>query len=298
MPQGFTITTEACNNYYDNKEQLSDEIRLQIYDGLDKLEKLVGKKLGDRENPLLISVRSGARASMPGMMDTILNLGINDEVVQTLAEKNRRFAFDSYRRFIQMYSDVVKEIPKNLFEEAIDTKKYQRGLKLDTEMDANDLEDLVKVFKGIYKSQTGEDFPQNSREQLLDSVKAVFKSWNNPRAITYRRLNDIPSNWGTAVNVQTMVFGNMGDDCGTGVAFSRNPATGENEVFGEFLMNAQGEDVVAGVRTPQEIITLKEVNELNMRLINENRLDDLRRAATDIAYQSQLLRELFPQKAH
>ncbi len=228
---------------------------------MEKLEGLVGKKLGDKENPLLISVRSGARASMPGMMDTILNLGINDEVVQTLAVKNRRFAFDSYRRFIQMYSDVVKEIPKNLFEEAIDTKKMQRGLKLDTDMDANDLEDLVKVFKGIYKEQTGEDFPQNSREQLLDSVKAVFKSWNNPRAITYRRLNDIPSDWGTAVNVQQMVFGNMGEDCGTGVAFSRNPVNGENEVFGEFLMNAQGEDVVAGVRTPQEISTLKQINE-------------------------------------
>ena len=225
------------------------------------LESTAGKTLGNKEKPLLLSVRSGARASMPGMMDTILNLGINDEVVQTLAKKNRRFAYDSYRRFIQMYSDVVKEIPKKLFEDAIDTKKYQRGLKLDTDMDANDLEDLVKVFKGIYREQTGEDFPQNSREQLLDSVKAVFKSWNNPRAITYRRLNDIPSDWGTAVNVQQMVFGNMGDDCGTGVAFSRNPATGENVVFGEFLMNAQGEDVVAGVRTPQEIETLRQVNE-------------------------------------
>ena len=261
VPGGFTITTEACNNYYDNNEEISDEIESQIYDGLEKLENKSGKDLGNKENPLLLSVRSGARASMPGMMDTILNLGINDEVVQTLAIKNRRFAYDSYRRFIQMYSDVVKEIPKKLFEDAIDTKKYQRGLKLDTDMDANDLEDLVKVFKGIYKEQTGEDFPQNSREQLLDSVKAVFKSWNNPRAITYRRLNDIPSDWGTAVNVQTMVFGNMGDDCGTGVAFSRNPATGENEVFGEFLMNAQGEDVVAGVRTPSEIATLKEVDE-------------------------------------
>ena len=198
---------------------------------------------------------------MPGMMDTILNLGINDEVVQTLAQNNRRFAYDSYRRFIQMYSDVVKEIPKKLFEDAIDTKKYQRNLKLDTDMDANDLEDLVKVFKGIYREQMGEDFPQNSREQLLEAVKAVFRSWNNPRAITYRRLNDIPSNWGTAVNVQQMVFGNMGEDCGTGVAFSRNPATGENKVFGEFLMNAQGEDVVAGVRTPQPIETLKDVNE-------------------------------------
>ena len=261
VPGGFTITTEACNNYYDNNEEISDEIESQIYDGLEKLENKSGKVLGNKENPLLLSVRSGARASMPGMMDTILNLGINDEVVQTLAIKNRRFAYDSYRRFIQMYSDVVKEIPKKLFEDAIDTKKYQRGLKLDTDMDANDLEDLVKVFKGIYKEQTGEDFPQNSREQLLDSVKAVFKSWNNPRAITYRRLNDIPSDWGTAVNVQTMVFGNMGDDCGTGVAFSRNPATGENEVFGEFLMNAQGEDVVAGVRTPSDIATLKEVDE-------------------------------------
>ena len=261
VPQGFTITTEACNNYYENNEQIAQEIKEQIYEGLKKLENLVGKELGNKDNPLLISVRSGARASMPGMMDTILNLGINDEVVQTLAIKNRRFAFDSYRRFIQMYSDVVKEIPKKLFEDAIDTKKYQRGLKLDTDMDANDLEDLVKVFKGIYREQTGEDFPQNSREQLIDSVKAVFKSWNNPRAITYRRLNDIPSSWGTAVNVQQMVFGNMGEDCGTGVAFSRNPVNGENEVFGEFLMNAQGEDVVAGVRTPQEFDTLKEVNE-------------------------------------
>ncbi len=261
VPQGFTITTEACNNYYDNNEQISDEIIEQIYEGLEKLEKSTNKKLGSKENPLLISVRSGARASMPGMMDTILNLGINDDVVNTLAQKNRRFAFDSYRRFIQMYSDVVKEIPKKLFEQAIDTKKEQRGLKLDTDMDANDLEDLVKVFKGIYKQQTGEDFPQDSRKQLLDSVKAVFKSWNNPRAITYRRLNDIPSNWGTAVNVQEMVFGNMGEDCGTGVAFSRNPATGENKVFGEFLMNAQGEDVVAGVRTPNEIETLKQINE-------------------------------------
>ena len=261
VPQGFTITTESCNDYYENNEQISDEIVKQIYKGLEDLEKKTGKTLGSKENPLLISVRSGARASMPGMMDTILNLGINDEVVQTLAIKNRRFAYDSYRRFIQMYSDVVKEVPKKLFEDAIDTKKYQRGLQLDTDMDANDLEDLVKVFKGIYKNQTGEDFPQNSREQLLDSVKAVFKSWNNPRAITYRKLNDIPSNWGTAVNVQEMVFGNMGDDCGTGVAFSRDPATGENKVFGEFLMNAQGEDVVAGVRTPQKIETLKDINE-------------------------------------
>lgn len=258
---GFTITTESCNEYYANDEKISEEIIDQIYEALSKLEKETGKVLGSKENPLLVSVRSGARASMPGMMDTILNLGINDEVVETLATKNRRFAYDSYRRFIQMYSDVVKEVPKSLFEKAIDTKKMQRGLTLDTDMDANDLEDLVKVFKGIYKEQTGDDFPQDSKAQLLDSVKAVFRSWNNPRAITYRKLNDIPSSWGTAVNVQEMVFGNMGDDCGTGVAFSRNPATGENKIFGEFLMNAQGEDVVAGIRTPQSMDTLKEVNE-------------------------------------
>jgi len=261
IPQGFTVTTESCNKYYADGEEISEEIKIQIDKALKKLEEKTGKVLGSKENPLLVSVRSGARASMPGMMDTILNLGINDEVVQTLAKKNRRFAFDSYRRFIQMYSDVVKEVPKDLFEKAIDTKKMQRGLNLDTDMDANDLEDLVKVFKGIYHEQLGEYFPQNSKEQLVDAVKAVFRSWNNPRAITYRKLNDIPSSWGTAVNVQEMVFGNMGDDCGTGVAFSRNPATGKNEIFGEFLMNAQGEDVVAGIRTPQSIDKLKEINE-------------------------------------
>jgi len=261
IPQGFTVTTESCNKYYADGEEISEEIKIQIDKALKKLEEKTGKVLGSKENPLLVSVRSGARASMPGMMDTILNLGINDEVVQTLAKKNRRFAFDSYRRFIQMYSDVVKEVPKDLFEKAIDTKKMQRGLNLDTDMDANDLEDLVKVFKGIYHEQLGEYFPQNSKEQLVDAVKAVFRSWNNPRAITYRKLNDIPSDWGTAVNVQEMVFGNMGDDCGTGVAFSRNPATGKNEIFGEFLMNAQGEDVVAGIRTPQSIEKLKEINE-------------------------------------
>ena len=260
IPKGFTVTTECCNKYYENGEEISTSIIKQIKNALEKLEKKTGKILGDAKNPLLVSVRSGARASMPGMMDTILNLGINDEVVKTLAEKNRRFAFDSYRRFIQMYSDVVKEIPKDLFEKAIDTKKMQRGLKLDTDMDANDLEDLVKVFKAIYKDKMGEDFPQDSKSQLLDSIKAVFRSWNNPRAITYRKLNEIPDDWGTAVNVQEMVFGNMGEDCGTGVAFSRNPATGENEIFGEFLMNAQGEDVVAGIRTPQSIEKLKEVN--------------------------------------
>ena len=260
IPQGFTVTTESCNKYYADGEVISKEVKKQIEEALNKLEEKTGKVLGSTKNPLLVSVRSGARASMPGMMDTILNLGINDEVVQTLAQKNRRFAFDSYRRFIQMYSDVVKEVPKDLFEKAIDTKKMQRGLNLDTDMDANDLEDLVKVFKGIYHEQLGEDFPQNSKEQLFDAVKAVFRSWNNPRAITYRKLNDIPSDWGTAVNVQEMVFGNMGDDCGTGVAFSRNPATGKNEIFGEFLMNAQGEDVVAGIRTPQSIDKLKEIN--------------------------------------
>ena len=261
IPQGFTVTTESCNKYYADGEKISEEIINQIENALKILENKTGKELGSIKNPLLISVRSGARASMPGMMDTILNLGINDDVVQIIAQKNRRFAFDCYRRFIQMYSDVVKEVPKDLFEKAIDTKKMQRGLNLDTDMDANDLEDLVKVFKGIYKEQMGEDFPQDSKAQLIEAVEAVFRSWNNPRAITYRKLNEIPSDWGTAVNVQEMVFGNMGDDCGTGVAFSRNPATGENEIFGEFLMNAQGEDVVAGIRTPQSIVKLKEVNE-------------------------------------
>ena len=260
IPQGFTITTEACNKYYEDDEQISDQILKQIDSALIYLEEYSGKKLGSKEKPLLVSVRSGARASMPGMMDTILNLGMNDETVQTFAIKNRRFAFDSYRRFIQMYADVVKEVPKKLFEDAIDTKKHQRNLKLDTDMDANDLEDLVKVFKGIYKDYLHEEFPQDTKSQLIDSIKAVFRSWNNPRAITYRKLNDIPSNWGTAVNVQAMVFGNMGEDCGTGVAFSRNPVTGEKGVWGEFLMNAQGEDVVAGIRTPQSIDTLKYIN--------------------------------------
>ena len=260
IPQGFTITTESCNKYYDNDEQISKEILQQIDSALLYLEEQTGKKLGSKEKPLLVSVRSGARASMPGMMDTVLNLGMNDETVKTFAEKNRRFAYDSYRRFIQMYSDVVKEVPKKLFEDAIDTKKYQRNLKLDTDMDANDLEDLVKVFKGIYSNYLHEEFPQDTKLQLIEAIKAVFRSWNNPRAITYRKLNDIPSSWGTAVNVQAMVFGNMGEDCGTGVAFSRNPVTGEKGVWGEFLMNAQGEDVVAGIRTPQSIDTLKYIN--------------------------------------
>ena len=261
VPSGFIITTEACNKYYADGGKISTQIQKQIYKALEKLEEKTGKKIGDIKNPLLISIRSGARASMPGMMDSILNLGINDEVAQTIALKNKRFAYDSYRRFIQMYSDVVKGIDSSLFEQAIDTKKMQRNLKQDTDMDENDLEDLVKVFKQIYKNQTGEDFTQDSRKQLLEAIEAVFKSWNNARAITYRKLNNIPDNWGTAVNVQQMVFGNMGPDCGTGVAFSRSPSTGENKVFGEFLMNAQGEDVVAGIRTPESLEHLKEFDE-------------------------------------
>ena len=260
IPQGFTITTEACIEYYDNGETVSDTVKSQIFNSLRELENITGKKFGNPENPLLVSVRSGARASMPGMMDTILNLGLNNEVVESMAKKNERFAYDSYRRFIQMFSDVVMEIPKSLFEEEIDKMKNKKSVKLDTELDANDLKELVKIFKGIYKKEKGFEFPSNPEEQLIEAVTAVFRSWNNPRAITYRRLNDIPSSWGTAVNVQEMVFGNMGEDCGTGVAFSRNPATGENKIFGEYLMNAQGEDVVAGIRTPQPIETLKETD--------------------------------------
>ncbi len=260
IPQGFTITTEACIEYYENSETVSDTVKSQIFNSLRELENITGKKFGNPENPLLVSVRSGARASMPGMMDTILNLGLNKEVVESIAKKNERFAYDSYRRFIQMFSDVVMEIPKPLFENAIDEMKNKKGVKLDTELDANDLKELVEIFKGIYKKEHGSEFPSNPEEQLIEAVTAVFRSWNNPRAITYRRLNDIPSSWGTAVNVQEMVFGNMGEDCGTGVAFSRNPATGENKIFGEYLMNAQGEDVVAGIRTPQPIETLKETD--------------------------------------
>ncbi len=260
IPQGFTITTEACIEYYDNDETVSDTVKTQIFNSLRELENMTGKKFGNPENPLLVSVRSGARASMPGMMDTILNLGLNSEVVEAIAKKNERFAYDSYRRFIQMFSDVVMEIPKSLFEDAIDEMKNKKGVKLDTELDANDLKELVKTFKGIYMKEHGSEFPSDPEEQLIEAVTAVFRSWNNPRAITYRRLNDIPSSWGTAVNVQEMVFGNMGDDCGTGVAFSRNPATGENKIFGEYLMNAQGEDVVAGIRTPQPIETLQETD--------------------------------------
>ena len=261
IPQGFTISTEACIKYYEDGETINKDIEDEIYQSLFKLEERLGKRLGDKENPLLVSVRSGARASMPGMMDTILNLGMNDEVVQTVAMKNERFAYDSYRRFIQMYSDVVREIPKKYFEEAIQNMKNEKGVNLDTELTAEDLKELVVIFKRIFNECLHEDFPMDTHTQLIEAIKAVFRSWNNPRAITYRRLNDIPSDWGTAVNVQSMVFGNMGDDCGTGVAFTRNPATGENHIFGEFLMNAQGEDVVAGIRTPQHIDTLKEKNE-------------------------------------
>ncbi len=262
VPYGFTITTEACNRYYDDNEMIADEIVEEINANLVKLEEKAGKKLGDKTNPLLVSVRSGARASMPGMMDTILNLGINDEVVETIAEKtnNPRFAYDSYRRFIQMFSDVVMGLEKKSFEVIIDEMKNAKGVKLDTELDADDLKAMVVKFKEHYKNNLGKDFPQEAREQLMEAIKAVFRSWNNERAIYYRRMNDIPSDWGTAVNVQMMVFGNMGNDCGTGVAFTRNPATGENKLFGEFLMNAQGEDVVAGVRTPQTIDQLKEVS--------------------------------------
>jgi pyruvate,orthophosphate dikinase len=260
IPQGFTVTTEACTRYYEDGEKIAPEIEKEIFEYLAKLEGITGKKLGDVTNPLLVSVRSGARASMPGMMDTILNLGMNDEVLASIAKKNERFAYDSYRRFIQMFSDVVMEIGKSFFEERIDELKKEKGVKLDTELKAADLAELVKRFKEIYRSQKGEEFPQDPKVQLLEAVKAVFRSWNNARAITYRRLNDIPSSWGTAVNVHSMVFGKMEDNSATGVAFRRNPATGENKLLGEYLINAQGEDVVAGIRTPQPIATLEQTN--------------------------------------
>ena len=261
VPQGFTITTEACTQYYEDNQQISPEIEAQIFEYLGELEKLTGKKFGDLNNPLLVSVRSGARASMPGMMDTILNLGLNDEVVKGFAKltNNERFAYDSYRRFIQMYSDVVMEVPKHNFEAIIDQMKEAKGVKLDTELDADDLKEMVAKFKAYYKEHQHTDFPQDPKEQLMGAVKAVFRSWDNPRAIYYRRMNDIPSSWGTAVNVQCMVFGNTGNTSGTGVAFTRDPATGEKRLFGEFLVNAQGEDVVAGVRTPQHIDELKDI---------------------------------------
>ena len=260
VPQGFTITTEACTQYYEDGEQINDEIQAQIMEYVSKLEAITGKKFGDLENPLLVSVRSGARASMPGMMDTILNLGLNEDVVEVIAKKsnNPRWAWDCYRRFIQMYSDVVMEVGKKYFEELIDEMKAKRGVTQDVELTAGDLKELAGQFKAEYKSKIGADFPTDPKEQLMGAIKAVFRSWNNPRAIVYRRMNDIPGSWGTAVNVQSMAFGNMGDDCGTGVAFTRNPATGEKKLMGEFLTNAQGEDVVAGVRTPMPISQMAE----------------------------------------
>jgi len=262
VPQGFCITTEACTQYYTDGESINDAIRAEILAYIGKLEETTGKKFGDPANPLLVSVRSGSRASMPGMMDTILNLGMNDTVVEAFAAKtnNPRFAYDSYRRFIQMYSDVVMEVGKSYFEELIDEMKQARGVTQDVELTADDLKELASEFKAQYKAKIGSDFPSDPVEQLFGAIKAVFRSWDNPRAVYYRRMNDIPSDWGTAVNVQSMVFGNMGDTSGTGVAFSRNPATGDKGLYGEFLMNAQGEDVVAGIRTPQTIDQLKEQN--------------------------------------
>ncbi|MEG1180593.1 MAG: pyruvate, phosphate dikinase [Oscillospiraceae bacterium] len=261
VPQGFTITTEACTRYYHDGKTIAADIESEVYDYLEKMEAVTGKKFGDAKNPLLVSVRSGARASMPGMMDTILNLGLNDEVVDGLSAlmNNERFAYDSYRRFIQMYSDVVMELSKKRFEVIIDEMKEERGIKLDTEFTAEDLREMVIKFKHFFHEQLGFAFPSDPREQLLGAVKAVFRSWDNERAVYYRRMNDIPASWGTAVTVQSMVFGNMGDDCGTGVAFTRDPATGDKNLYGEYLMNAQGEDVVAGVRTPQPIAHLKDV---------------------------------------
>ena len=260
VPQGFTISTEACTKYYEDGRQINDDIKAEIMSYVDKLEEITGKKFGDHENPLLVSVRSGARASMPGMMDTILNLGLNEDVVNVMAAKsgNPRWAWDCYRRFIQMYSDVVMEVGKKYFEALIDRMKERKGVTQDVELDANDLKELASQFKAEYKSKLGVDFPTDPKEQLMGAIKAVFRSWDNPRANIYRRENDIPYSWGTAVNVQSMAFGNMGDDCGTGVAFTRNPATGEKKLFGEFLTNAQGEDVVAGVRTPMPISEMAE----------------------------------------
>jgi len=261
VPQGFTVTTEACTRYYDDGETIAQEIVEQIHDAMAKLEEIVGKKFGDVNNPFLVSVRSGARVSMPGMMDTVLNLGLNDETVEGLAKltNNERFAYDSYRRFIQMFSDVVMGIEKSHFDEIMDDIKAKNGVTLDSELTADNLKEMVMRFKDLYKSIQGEDFPQDPKVQLLAAVEAVFSSWNNPRAIVYRRMNDIPGDWGTAVNVQAMVFGNMGEDSGTGVAFTRNPSTGENKLYGEYLINAQGEDVVAGIRTPEPIEKLREV---------------------------------------
>lgn len=283
VPRGFTITTEACIRYYRDGKIIAPEIRDEIHNVLFDVEKQIGKKFGDKDNPLLVSVRSGAKASMPGMMDTILNLGLNDEVVEGLAQLtgNDRFAFDSYRRFIQMFSDVVMNIEKSSFERILDSVKEQKGAQFDTDLSADDLKEVVNRYKELYKKEKGRSFPQEPREQLMEAVKAVFRSWDNPRAIVYRRINDIPSDWGTAVNVQEMVYGNMGEDSGTGVAFTRDPSTGEKKLYGEFLMNAQGEDVVAGIRTPKSIEQLKgsnpEVYEQFVRIANtlENHYRDM-----------------------
>ena len=260
VPQGFTITTEACTQYYDDGRQINEEIQKDIFEHMKGMEKITGKTFGDISNPLLVSVRSGARQSMPGMMDTILNLGLNDEAVEGLAKKtnNPRFAYDSYRRFVQMFSDVVMGVSKSLFEEEIDKMKAEKGVKNDIDLTADDLKKLVVIFKKIYEDNEHKSFPQDPKEQLIEAVKAVFRCWDNPRANVYRKMNEIPYEWGTAVNVQQMVFGNIGDNSGTGVAFTRNPATGEKKLFGEYLINAQGEDVVAGVRTPSPISQLKD----------------------------------------
>ena len=261
VPQGFTVSTEACTRYYEDGQVIHPDIEAQVFECLEKTEAEYGKKFGDADHPFLVSVRSGARASMPGMMDTILNLGLNDKSVEGLAKatNNERFAYDSYRRFIQMFSDVVMEVKKSKFEAILDEMKEAKGVAFDTDLDANDLKEVVVRYKALYKAEKGEDFPQEPKKQLMGAIMAVFRSWNNERAIYYRRMNDIPASWGTAVNVQGMVYGNMGDDCGTGVAFTRNPSTGENKLYGEYLINAQGEDVVAGIRTPQPIETLADI---------------------------------------
>ena len=263
VPQGFTISTEACTKYYEDGRKINDEIMAEIMENIAKMEEINGKKFGDLKNPMLVSVRSGARASMPGMMDTILNLGLNDEVVNAMIQGNpdpkfERFVYDSYRRFIQMFSDVVMEVGKKYFEQLIDEMKTKKGVKLDVELTAADLKELAEQFKAEYKKQIGEDFPSDPKTQLYEAIKAVFRSWDNPRANVYRRDNDIPYSWGTAVNVMPMVFGNLNDNSGTGVAFTRDPATGEKKLMGEFLTNAQGEDVVAGVRTPMPIAQMEE----------------------------------------
>lgn len=288
IPQGFTVTTEACTDYYDKGKQISEEIKGQIFDALSRLEEQQGKKFGDTENPLLVSVRSGARASMPGMMDTILNLGLNDIAVEGFAKKtgNPRFAYDSYRRFIQMFSDVVMEMSKKFFEGILDEIKESKGAKFDTDLTAEDLKEVIARYKAVYKEKMGEEFPQDPKVQLMEAVKAVFRSWDNPRAIVYRRMNDIPGDWGTAVNVQAMVFGNMGNTSGTGVAFTRNPSTGAKGIYGEYLINAQGEDVVAGIRTPQPITRLEQdmpkVFEQFMQIANK--LEDHYRDMQDMEF--------------